>query len=169
MEYERKSSIKNKSIKNKSSVRQSNFKPENNNKVPESEKEIKIEASEFTKEELEDPESIDNLNSIKVMEILVKRLDEKIKKIEGRPPAKLRQKFLQTKCRYNTLKEQIMENSLTIDGYVLLIKKQIDKDKKFILYFRQNDMKDKLAIVSERMNLEIQELNDAINHAKKNC
>lgn len=129
--------------------------------------EEKIDASEFCKDELEDPDYIDNLNSLIYMDKKIKQMDEQIKKIEGRPPQKLRQKFLQTKCRYNTLKEQISENSLTVDNYIILLKKQVEKDKRLSSYFRQNDQKDKMAIVVERMNVMIGELDDLIKHMKR--
>ncbi len=129
--------------------------------------EEKINLDEFTKDELEDPDNIENMNSLMVMEKKIKLMDEQIKKIEGRPPQKLRQRFLQIKCRYNTLKEQISENSLTVENYMNLIKKQIDKDKRLSMYFKQNDLREKLGIVSERMKIMISELDELIKQMKK--
>lgn len=171
-EIERRSTIKNKTSKrldNQSlkspdkAFKKSAFSNEHINNVNEE----KIETSEFKKEELDDPDYIDNMNSLLVMDKKIKQLDEHIKKIEGRPPQKLRQKFLQTKCRYNTLKEQISENSLTIDNYIILLKKQIEKDKRLSLYFKQNDQKEKMATVVERMNIMIGELDDLIKQMKR--
>lgn len=155
--------IENNSIKSpEKAVKRSSFGNEhiNNN-------EEKIDAAEFTKEELNDPDNIENMNSLLVMDKKIKQMDEQIKKIEGRPPQKLRQKFLQTKCRYNTLKEQISENSLTVDNYIILLKKQIEKDKRLSIYFKQNDQKEKMAIIIERMNIMIGELDDLIKQFKK--
>lgn len=183
-EAQRKSSLKNKSIylNNNSSVVSGNFSnninktitlknKENLNQNFQSNpqvKEEKIPESEFSKEEIEDPDCISNMNSMKLMEIKIKQIDEKIKKIEGRPPAALRQKFLQLKCRYNTLKEQIMEGDLTLENYIVLLKKQIDKDQRLILFFKQNASNEKAILVTERLKIQMDELNDGIKQAKKN-
>ncbi len=145
-------------------LKKSSFSNENNNIINNEEK---IDAAEFTKEELDDPDYIENMNSLLLMDKKIKILDEQIKKIEGRPPQKLRQKFLQIKCRYNTLKEQISDNSLTVDNYIVLLKKQVEKDKRLSLYFKQNEQKDKMLLVADRMKVIIGELDDLIKQMKK--
>ena len=129
--------------------------------------EEKIDASEFSKEDLDDPDNQDNMLSLKYMEHAIARMDQEIKKIEGRPPQKLRQKFLQTKCRYNAMKEQVMEGAITIDNYVGILNKQIQKDKRLALYFNQNAIKDKAAVVFERLKIVVKELEAAMTHLKK--
>ena len=174
-EIERQSTIKNKTSKrfenshsikaSELALKKSSFGNERitNNNINEE----KIDAAEFSKEELDDPDYIENMNSLLVMDKRIKQIYEQIKKIQGRSPQKLRQKFLQVKCRYNTLKEQISENSLTIDNYIILLKKQIEKDKRLSLFFKQNDQKDKMGLVADRMNVMIGELNDLIKQMKK--
>ncbi len=127
----------------------------------------KIDASEFSKEDLEDPDNQDNLLSLKYMEYTIDLLDKQIKKIEGRPPQKLRQKFLQTKCRYNTMKEQVIEGAITIDSYIGILNKQIQKDKRLAQYLNQNGIKDKAGIVFERLKIQVKELEEAMTHLKK--
>lgn len=129
--------------------------------------EEKIDASEFSKEDLNDPDNQDNMLSLKYMEHAIAIMDQAIKKIEGRPPQKLRQKFLQTKCRYNTMKEQVMEGAITIENYVGILNKQIQKDKRLAQYFNQNGIKDKATIVFERLKIIVKEMEEAMNHVKK--
>lgn len=126
-----------------------------------------IDASEFSKEDLDDPDNQDNMLSLKYMEHAIARMDQEIKKIEGRPPQKLRQKFLQTKCRYNTMKEQVMEGAITIESYAGILNKQIQKDKRLAQYFNQNGVKEKAAAVFERLKIIVKELEEAMAHLKK--
>lgn len=161
---------KDKNIKNIPTDNKPKEIPKNN---PNPEKKVsekleeKISSSEFSKEELEDPDILDNLNSVKVMEIKVERFDAKIKKMEGRPPQKLRQEFLQLKCRYNSLKNQIMENSISLDDYIKIVSTQLYKDKKLYTYFKQNDMKEKMTLVYEKINIMLKEIEEAKSYLKK--
>lgn len=161
------------SISSKKETTSEKKKPENapapkKNEGSEAKKpEEKIDSSEFSKEDLDDPDNQDNMLSLKYMEHAIARMDQEIKKIEGRPPQKLRQKFLQTKCRYNTMKEQVMEGAITIENYVGILNKQIQKDKRLAQYFNQNGVKDKAALVFERLKIIVKELEEAMTHLKK--
>jgi hypothetical protein len=124
-----------------------------------------IDASEFTQEELDDPDIQDNLNSLKVLEFKIAQLEEHMKKIEGRPPSKMREKFLKLKCRKNVLSEQLGE-SVSIESYLLMMKKQLDKDKKLLAYFEQNKMMEQGKKVAERIPLLVKEMDEAISFAK---
>jgi hypothetical protein len=68
-------------------------------KLPEMNVEFKM--SDFKQEELENPDFIDNLVSLKVLEFKIKKTDEEIQKIEGRAPPKLREKILKMKVKKN--------------------------------------------------------------------
>lgn len=127
----------------------------------------KIDPSEFSKEDIDEPDNQDNMMSIKYMESMISKIDQQIKNIEGRPPQKLRQKFLQTKVRYNTLKEQIMEGAITIENYVGILNKQIQKDKRLLAYFKQIESKEKVSIVLERLNIILKEVEETMPHLKK--
>ena len=141
--------------------------PKKNEGVEAKKTEEKIDAAEFSKEDLDNPDNQDNMLSLKYMEYAIARMDQEMKKIEGRPPQKLRQKFLQTKCRYNTMKEQVMEGAITIDNYVGILNKQIQKDKRLAQYFNQNGIKDKAALIFERLKIIVKELEEAMTHLKK--
>jgi hypothetical protein len=139
-------------------------------KVPDTKKSVStnaptLDASEFTQEELEDPDIQENLNSLKVLEFKISHIEEAMKKIEGRPPAKLREKYLKLKCRKNVLSEQLGE-SVSVESYILMMKKQLDKDKKLLAYFEQNKMMEQGKKVAERIPLIVKEMDEAIAFAK---
>lgn len=125
----------------------------------------KIDASEFTKEELIDPDIADNLNSVKVLDFKIAKVQKEIDSIEGRAPPKLREKLLKYKVRKNVLEQQLGE-SMSIESYILLMKKQLDKDKRLVQYFEQNGMNEQGKKVAERMPIMIKEMEEAIDFAK---
>jgi hypothetical protein len=124
-----------------------------------------IDASEFSKEELEDPDIADNLNSIKVLEFKLAQVQKQIDSIEGRAPPKLRDKLLKIKVRKNVLESQLGE-SVTIESYVLMMKKQLDKDKRLLAYFEQNKMMEQGKKVAERLPIIVKEMEEAIEYVK---
>lgn len=124
-----------------------------------------IDASEFTKEELLDPDIPDNLNSIKVLEFKIDKVQKEINAIEGRAPQKLREKLIKTKCRKNVLEQQLGD-ALSIDDYILVMKKQLDKDKRLCLYFEQEKMNEQGRKVAERIPIIMKELEEAIDFSK---
>lgn len=125
-----------------------------------------VDASEFTKEELADPDIPDNFNSMKVLEFKLARIQKEIDGIEGRAPAKLREKLVKTKVRKNVLESQLGD-ALSVDSYILIMKKQLDKDRKLLTYFEQNKMPEQAKKVSERIPLIVAEMEEAITFAKQ--
>jgi hypothetical protein len=126
----------------------------------------KILASEFKKEDLDDPDNIDNMMSLKVMEICIGKMDAQIKKIEGRPPTKLRSSFIALKCRYNTMKSQIEEGDISLQNYINILNGQITKDKRLANYFKQEGNKEKLMILVERIKTMMTEVDEGKKHLK---
>jgi hypothetical protein len=100
-----------------------------------------------------------------VLEFKLTQIEEQMKKIDGRPPAKMREKFLKLKCRRNVLSEQLGE-SVSIESYILMMKKQLDKDKRLLAYFEQNKMMEQGKKVAERIPLLVKEMDEAISYAK---
>lgn len=127
---------------------------------------ITVNVAEFTKEELDDPDILENLVSMKVMELKIQKLDAQIKQIEGRTPAELRRKYLNLKVRYNSFKENIVDGKLSIKDYILVLEKQILKDKKLLAYFKQIKDSKKVSLIYERLNLMVKELKEASEHMK---
>ena len=69
-----------------------------------------IDKNKFKKEELEDPDIIDNLVSVSVLEFKDKELESKMKKIETRIPRPLRDKSNKIKVKMNFLKNALGDN-----------------------------------------------------------
>jgi hypothetical protein len=139
---------------------------ENNGNNTNNDNKEKILPSEFKKEDLDDPDNIDNMMSLKVMEMCIAKMDAQIKKIEGRPPTKLRSSFIALKCRYNTMKNQIEEGDISLQNYINILNGQITKDKRLANYFKQEGEKDKLLILVERIKIMMTELEEGKKHLK---
>jgi len=126
----------------------------------------RIDPSIFTQIELDDPDHIDNINTIKVMDFKIEKIQKEINAIEGRAPAKLREKLIKIKCKKNIFEQQLGD-SISIQDYIMLMKTQIDKDRKLALYFEQEKMMDKARMVAERIPITIKELEEALEYAKQ--
>lgn len=59
--------------------------------------EIEYQLSDFKPEELDNPDIIENLTSVKVLNFKISKVEEEIKKIEGRAPQKIREKMIRMK------------------------------------------------------------------------
>lgn len=64
---------------------------------------VEFKMSDFKQEELENPDCVDNLVSLKVLEFKIKKTDGEIQKIEGRAPPKLREKILKMKVKKHVI------------------------------------------------------------------
>lgn len=124
-----------------------------------------IDTSEFSQEELNDPDTPDNLNSVKVLQFKIDQVQSEINKIEGRAPPKLREKLLKFKCRKNFLEQQLGD-SISIDDYIVIMNKQLTKDQKLIKYFEQQNNKEQGKKVAERIPILINEIKEAIDFSK---
>jgi len=94
-------------------------------------------------------------------------LDIEIKNIEGRTPSDLRRKYLNTKVRMNSLKEAIEEGNLSLKDYIIILQKQVDKDKKLKLFFIQAKDNKKATIINEKLVIMVKELREALELEKK--
>lgn len=82
---------------------------------------VEYKMSDFKPEELENPDIIDNLSSLKVLEFKIKKVQEEINKIEGRAPANLRDKILKMKVKKNVNKFFIFKIWLKFDYNLIII------------------------------------------------
>ena len=53
--------------------------------------------SEFSENELKDPDFIDNLKSLDVLKVKVSAFESEYNKVEGRPPKELRERLMKTR------------------------------------------------------------------------
>lgn len=141
--------------------------PINPNKPKENKPTI-INKSQFSSEELKNPDVIDNLNTMEVLSFKEKQLNEKISKIEGRTPKELREQLVKIKCKKKILEDQLGEGALAPDAYIEIIKKQHMHDKALYDYFEQENEKEKGQLISSRLTLLKKEMNDMIEYLKEN-
>ena len=125
-----------------------------------------IDKNKFKKEELEDPDIIDNLVSVSVLEFKDKELESKMKKIETRIPRPLRDKSNKIKVKMNFLKNALGD---TIDpqGYLNIMKQQLEHDKLLYQYFIQENQNEKANIVKIRVQLLFKEIQETEKFIKE--
>lgn len=142
----------------------------NDNNTTSKEKEpIAIDKSQFSSDELKNPDVIDNLNTMEVLTFKEKQLNEKIAKIEGRTPKELRDQLVKVKCKKKILEDQLGEGALTPESYIEIINKQHQHDKALHDYFEHENDKEKSSMVASRLTLLKKEMNDMIEYLKENC
>lgn len=133
-----------------------------NNKIQKIEKEAptqkanqegKIDPSIFNQIDLTDPENIELLNTLKVIDAQLAKVDAQIKKIEGRAPPNLRQQKLSLSVKSKKLKEAISNGEIPLPDYIKVANMQLERDIKLAKYFKQIADDQKAAIVMGRINI----------------
>jgi hypothetical protein len=130
--------------------------------------EVIYNVSDFTQEELENPDVVDNLNSIEVLAFKLNKLNNEVKKIEGRVPRTLRDPINKLTVKKQILMNQIEGGVFSPEDYLMIMKNQLEKDKKLQQYFTDKGDMAKKQLVSERMPILIKEITEGINFLKKN-
>ena len=126
---------------------------------------VKIDINQFKKEELVDPDIIDNLNSMEVLKNKKTFYEEKAKKIEGRTPKELREKINKIVVKINFLQNQL-GNQIQPSAYLNILENQLIHDKSLYQYFIQTKNNNNASLVKPRIEIlekEIQELKKFIN------
>lgn len=129
---------------------------------------VSIDPKLFSELELNSPDHIDLIISLKALDKKIKDLEEQINQIEGRAPRELREQLIKHRVKYKTIEGQMQEGEINIDQYILILKNRVDHERKLNLYFQNTNQVEKSKIVSERVNLMIKELGDAIDFYKSN-
>ena len=124
-----------------------------------------INKSNFKAEELKDPDIVDNLNSMEVINYKLAELEKKIKEISGRTPKSLKDKLIQLKCKKNVLEESLGD---TIDPpkYVVMMKNQLEHDKLLFQYFMQEKDEVNAALVKPRITYLMKEIKETEDYLK---
>ena len=126
---------------------------------------VKIDINQFKKEELVDPDILDNLNSMEVLKNKKTFYEEKAKKIEGRTPKELREKINKIVVKINFLQNQL-GNQIQPSAYLNILENQLIHDKSLYQYFIQTKNNNNASLVKTRIEIlekEIQELKKFIN------
>jgi len=127
---------------------------------------IQVDKSEFSEAELNDPDCIDNLKTLMVLEFKQKKYEDISKKIDGRTPRELMQRIVKIKCKKNTLNDSLGDD-IGPEDYLLLIKTSFEHDKKLASYFNQIKDSEKSKLVSERLPLLIKEMEELMKQMPK--
>ena len=120
----------------------------------------KLDKSKFKPEELEDVDFIDNLNTLKVLEVKIKELENKIKKIDGRTPREMLTKKVKMNCKKKQLEEGMGDGTISPKDYMELMKVQLEHDQFLALYMKQNNEQEKLKSIMGRITLIQQEMEE---------
>ena len=126
---------------------------------------VKIDINQFKKEELVDPDIMDNLNSMGVLNNKKEFYEAKAKKIEGRTPKELREKINKIIVKINLLQNQLGDQIQPTD-YLKVLENQLIHDKSLYQYFIQTKNDNNASLVKPRIEIlekEIQELKKFIN------
>ena len=125
-----------------------------------------VDRSEFSEEELKDPDCINNLNTLMVLEFKQKKYEEISSKIDGRTPRELMQRIVKIKCKKNQLNDAMGED-IGPEDYLALLRSTFEHDKKLATYFNQQKDSEKSKLVSERLPLLIKEMEELMKQMPK--
>ena len=125
-----------------------------------------IDKSEFKEEELKDPDCIDCLNTLQVLEFKYNKYEEIRNKIDGRTPRELMQKIVKIKCKLQNLQDALGDE-IGPQDYLLLLRTTFSHDKKLADYFNQQKDTEKSKLVSERLPLLIKETEELMKQMPK--
>ena len=127
---------------------------------------VAVSKSEFNDEELEDPDCINCLNTLQVLEFKINKYEEIRNKIDGRTPRELMQRIVKMKCKKQTLTDALGDEIGPKD-YLALLKTTFDHDKKLVSYFTQIKNGEKAKLVSERLPLILKETEELMKQMPK--
>jgi hypothetical protein len=110
----------------------------------------------LSKAEIENPDIIDNLITIQVIDYKINEYTEKIQKIEGRTPKELREFMVKLKVKKTKLEESL-GNDISPADYLNGIKHQLDHDKALYIHFNTSKQTDKAELVKKRIGIMLKE------------
>jgi hypothetical protein len=125
-----------------------------------------VDKSQFKEEELNDPDCIDCLNTLSVLQFKQNKYEEIRSKIDGRTPRDLMQRIIKIKCKIQNI-ENAMGDEITPQDYLALLKVTFDHDKKLAEYFKQIGNKEKFTLVNERLPLIVKETEELLKQMPK--
>ena len=121
----------------------------------------------FDKEELDDIDGIDYLNSVKVLEFKLKVLEDQISKISGRTPRELLQRKAKISAKIKLMKSQLDSGDVSIKDYISLLADQsVHNRQLFNLFKQEKDLKN-AKLVAERLKIMLAEINELEKQNKK--
>ena len=125
-----------------------------------------IDETEFSPEELQDPDHINCLQTLMVLDFKINKYQEKSNKIDGRTPYELRQRIVKMKCKKQSLTDSLGDD-ISPEDYLLLLKTTFAHDKRLVDYFNQQKDAEKSKLVSERLPLIVKETEELMKQMPK--
>ena len=125
-----------------------------------------IDKSQFKDEELKDPDCIESLNTLMVLQFKQNKYEEIRNKIDGRTPRELMQRIIKIKCKIQSL-ENSLGDDISPQDYSNLLRVTFEHDKKLAEYFKQTGDKEKFILVNERLPLIFKELEELTKQMPK--
>ena len=125
-----------------------------------------IDKSEFKSEELNDPDCIDCLNTLMVLDFKINKYEEIRNKIDGRTPRELMQRIVKMKCKKQSITDSLGDD-ISPQDYLTLLKTTFAHDKKLVDYFNQEKNIEKSKLVSERLPLIVKETEELMKQMPK--
>jgi hypothetical protein len=141
-------------------------KPNTNNNTNVNANQPKIDKDKFKAEELADIDIIENLNTLKVLELKIKELEAKMKKIDGRTPREMLQKKVKMTCKKKQLEEGMGDGSVSPQEYMELMKATLEHDQLLAIYMKQNNEEEKYKNLMGRIALIKQEMGELKSYIK---
>ena len=125
-----------------------------------------IDKSEFNEAELNDPDDINCLNTLMVLEFKINKYQEVSNKIDGRTPRALMQRIVKMKCKKQSITDSLGDD-ISPEDYLVLLKTTFAHDKKLVDYFNQEKDAEKSKLVSERLPLIVKETEELMKQMPK--
>ena len=125
-----------------------------------------VDKSQFSDEELKDPDCINCLNTLQVLEFKINKYEEIRNKIDGRTPRELMQRIVKMKCKMQNLTNSLGDD-ISPQDYLTLLKTTFDHDKKLVDYFTQQKDAEKSKLVTERLPLILKETEELMKQMPK--
>ena len=125
-----------------------------------------IDETEFSPEELQDPDHINCFQTLMVLDFKINKYQEKSNKIDGRTPYELRQRIVKMKCKKQSLTDSLGDD-ISPEDYLLLLKTTFAHDKRLVDYFNQQKDAEKSKLVSERLPLIVKETEELMKQMPK--
>ena len=110
----------------------------------------------LSKEEIENPDVIENIITIQVLEYKINEYTDKINKIEGRTPKELRTFLVKLKVKKTQLEESL-GNDISPSDYLTGIQHQLDHDKALYVHFNTSNQPEKAELVKKRIGIMLKE------------
>ena len=125
-----------------------------------------VDKNILKEENFDDFNEIKKINSLKVLQYELKKVEDEISKIDGKVPADiiLRKFHISSKIEY--IQDHMGEEGITANQYYNYLRQQIKKDQLLLKYFQLKKEQNKIDIVENRIVLMVEEISELEEYLK---